>query len=98
MWNKSKIDFLLFFNKITFQCNISVRNELFPDYEIPIKLQKITDNRIKKLIISKQKHQTSKKLKFSEKRRSSWKNKKYRLWSYSSSNQFELKKITSKYL
>jgi hypothetical protein len=55
IWNNSKIDFLLFLNIIAFQCNISLRNVIFPDYEIPIKLKKITDNRIKSLITSKQK-------------------------------------------
>jgi hypothetical protein len=59
MWNNSKIDFLLFLNKITFQCDISLRNVLFPEHEIPIDLKKITDNRIKKFITSKQKDQTS---------------------------------------
>jgi hypothetical protein len=34
MWNNFKM------NKIPFQCNISLRNVLFPDYEIPIKLKK----------------------------------------------------------
>jgi hypothetical protein len=59
MWNNSKIDFLLFLNKITFQCDISLRNVLFSDYEISIKLKKITDNRIKVFITSKQKDQTN---------------------------------------
>jgi hypothetical protein len=55
MWNNSKIDFLLFLNK----CDISPRNVLFSEYEIPIKLKGIIDNRIKNLITSKQKNRTS---------------------------------------
>jgi hypothetical protein len=58
MWNNSKIDFLLFLNKITFQSGISITNVLFPVHKIPIKLKKITDNRIKNVITSNQKDQT----------------------------------------
>jgi hypothetical protein len=51
------------FNTITFQINllfyISLGNAVFPDYEIPIKLKKITDNRIKHFITSKKKDKKS---------------------------------------
>jgi hypothetical protein len=38
--------FFIFLIKIPFYCDTALRNVLFPDYEIPIKLKKITDNRI----------------------------------------------------
>jgi hypothetical protein len=39
--------------------DISRRSVLFSDYEIPIKLKKIRENRINFFITSKQKNQTS---------------------------------------
>jgi hypothetical protein len=92
MWNNSKIHFLLFLSKIPFQCDISLRNVLFPDYEIPIKLKKITDDRIKNFITSKQaeiirKVASNSLSQFGKVEKIT----KYRLWSYSTSNQPEKK-------
>jgi hypothetical protein len=57
MWNHSKIDFLIkYLSNTIFPLGIHM---LFPDYEISIKLKKITDYRIKKFITSKRKDQTS---------------------------------------